>query len=119
MCSTKTKEEMIKDLEEKTSALRELGLLELCADQTSAFIAANALQEMVFKLATKLNLSTEEVKEMQNSTLSEMKKKHEDRAVGVRESLKRRGMSELAIEEACANPYIAKNTVLLEFLTST
>lgn len=119
MCSTKTKEEMIKDLEEKTSALQELGFLELCADQITAFVAVNALQEMVSRLSSKLKMSADEVKEMRASVLAEMKQKHEDRAVGVRESLKRRGMSEPAIEEACANPYIAKNTVLLEFLTST
>lgn len=119
MCSTKTKEEMIKDLEEKTSALQELGFLELCADQITAFVAVNALQEMVSRLSSKLKMSADEVKEMRASVLAEMKQKHSDRAVVVRESLKRRGMSEPAIEEACANPYIAKNTVLLEFLTST
>jgi hypothetical protein len=112
-------EELKKDLDEKKSALQELALLEMCGDQVAAFVAVNALQEMVVIFAEKLNMTPTEVKNMQSDIIDKMKQKHEDRAVGVRKSLARRGVSESAIQVACANPYIVKNTLLLEFLNST
>lgn len=114
-----TTEEMKKDLDEKKSALQELALLEMCGDQVAAFVAVNALQELTVRLAEKLNMTPTEVKNMQSDIIDKMKQKHEDQAVSVRESLKRRGVSESAIQVACANPYIMKNTLLLEFLNST
>lgn len=111
MNNTNTKDEI--------AVLQELGILELCNNQVTAFVAVNALQELTLRLAAKLNLSTSEVKEMRNQIIAEMKQKHEDRAVGVRASLERKGMPKPLIDDACANPYIMSNTILLEFLNST
>lgn len=105
--------------EEATVALAELGILEMCGDQVAAFVAVNALQEMVVIFAEKLNMTPTEVKNMQSDIIDKMKQKHEDRAVDVRKNLTRRGIPESAIQIACANPYIMKNTLLLEFLNST